>query len=98
MASVLVVDDEEVVAELLSSTLESHGYLVPVACSGEDALRLVRLHLPCNGSAQLPRLRSWQEQMEEPPRAPGAGATPERPCCPTEASTPSPAAGPRDGR
>lgn len=46
MASVLVCDDESVIVELLASTLESHGYLVPVAHSGAQAIELTHLHRP----------------------------------------------------
>jgi len=46
MASILVCDDEPLVVELLSSTFESHGYLVPVARNGSEAITLTKLHRP----------------------------------------------------
>ena len=40
-ATVLIVDDEEIMREILSSLLTQEGFQVQVAASGEDALRLV---------------------------------------------------------
>jgi two-component system phosphate regulon response regulator PhoB len=41
---ILVVEDEEDILELIRYTLEKEGYLVTVAMSGEDAVRLARVN------------------------------------------------------
>lgn len=45
-ARILVVDDEEHIAELLRVNLEEEGYLVETAASGEEALLAVRRERP----------------------------------------------------
>jgi DNA-binding response OmpR family regulator len=46
MRKLLIVDDEEGVRSLVRMTLESDKYDILEARRGEDALRLVREHLP----------------------------------------------------
>jgi two-component system alkaline phosphatase synthesis response regulator PhoP len=41
---ILIVEDEEDILELIRYSLEKEGYLVTVAMSGEDAVRLVRVN------------------------------------------------------
>jgi two-component system, cell cycle sensor histidine kinase and response regulator CckA len=43
-ATVLVVDDEDQVRDLVQEVLETHGYTVLVARDGEDALRVAQQH------------------------------------------------------
>ena len=42
-ATVLIVDDEEIMREILSSLLTKEGYQVQVAASGEEAIKLVNV-------------------------------------------------------
>jgi DNA-binding response OmpR family regulator len=46
MPKVLVVDDEENFRKLYSMELESEGYDVALACSGEDAIESVTRDMP----------------------------------------------------
>ncbi len=45
-ASILVVDDEEVVCDILRRVLEGDGYDVSCACDGAEALELMRREVP----------------------------------------------------
>lgn len=44
---ILVVDDEREVREVLRDFLETKGYVVSVASTGEEALTAVQQHQPC---------------------------------------------------
>jgi two-component system alkaline phosphatase synthesis response regulator PhoP len=45
-ATIVVVDDEEDILELVKYNLEKEGYIVQTATTGEDAVRLIRKCLP----------------------------------------------------
>ena len=46
MATILVVDDERVLCDLLKTVLEKHGHEVLTACNGREALDLFSRHRP----------------------------------------------------
>ncbi|TLY38473.1 MAG: response regulator [Nitrospirae bacterium] len=46
MATILLVDDEEIFLTLLEQMLSSHGHEVFTACNGPEALKLFRQHDP----------------------------------------------------
>jgi CheY-like chemotaxis protein len=43
---VVVIDDDEAVAEVVAALLKAHGFATKVALSGSDGLRLIRETLP----------------------------------------------------
>src|SRR5881628_4202991 len=46
MATILVVDDERVLCDLMKTVLENHGHEVLTACNGREALDLFSQHRP----------------------------------------------------
>ena len=46
MATILLVDDEQIFCDLLKEMLKSHGHEVLTAYNGRDALNLFRQHHP----------------------------------------------------
>lgn len=69
MATILVVDDEKMVSDLLTAVLVRHGHEVLIAAGGREALELFRKHSPkitlldlqmpdMNGIAVLKQIRA----------------------------------------
>src|SRR2546430_16039870 len=44
LRSILIVDDEEPIRQVLTEVLSGHGYVVRVAADGEEALRELSAH------------------------------------------------------
>jgi CheY-like chemotaxis protein/signal transduction histidine kinase len=65
-ATVLVVDDDPLVQQLLRGQLEAEGFKVLAALDGVTALRLIREHRPASVvlDIRLPRLDGWSVLTE----------------------------------
>lgn len=75
---VLIVEDEEPIAEALSYIVEDHGYEVLIAQHGKQALELLREHHPAliitdlmmpqmNGAELIAAMRAEAERTGQPP-------------------------------
>jgi two-component system KDP operon response regulator KdpE len=71
-ATVLIVEDDAPLRQMLKTTLEAHGYRVVAAANGEDALQLARERTPgvvlldlalpgVDGLEVARRLRAWSQ-------------------------------------
>ncbi|MBI4249073.1 MAG: response regulator [Elusimicrobia bacterium] len=64
--TILVVDDERVIREMLRRTLEAEGYAVTVAADGEEALESIRGQRPdmILLDLVLPKKNGWEVCLE----------------------------------
>lgn len=58
---VLVIDDDDVVADLLRDVLSSEGYAVATAAHGAQALEMIRIHEPrlILADLRMPMMDGW---------------------------------------
>jgi CheY-like chemotaxis protein len=87
---VLVIDDEDYVADMIASALEVEGYTVHVAYNGRSGLELAQEHVPdlviidimmpyMSGVALIGELHNLEHTQQTPAILISAGARPREP-------------------